>query len=34
MEAFTAVNDVVNSHPQTGDLMPVMTHLGPAARAG
>ena len=27
-------NGVVNSHPSTGDLMPVMTHLGPAAPCG
>ena len=25
---------VVNSHPRTGDLMPVMAHLGPAAPCG
>ena len=27
-------NGVVNSHPRTGDLMPVMAHLGPAAPCG
>ncbi len=27
-------NGVVNSHPSTGDLMPVMTQLGPAAPCG
>ena len=27
-------NGVVYSHPSTGDLMPVMTHLGPAAPCG
>jgi len=31
---YGKVNDVVNSHPQTGDLMPVMTHLGPAVPCG
>ena len=25
---------VVNSHPRTGDLMPLMAHLGPAAPCG
>jgi putative membrane-bound dehydrogenase-like protein len=27
-------NDVLDDHPQTGDLMPVTTHLGAAAPAG
>ena len=27
-------NDVVDDHPQTGGLMPIMTHLGAAAPAG
>src|SRR5262245_8917762 len=31
---YGKVNDVVNTHPQTGDLMPVMTHLGPAVPCG
>lgn len=25
---------VIHSHPRTGDLMPIMTHLGPAAPSG
>ncbi len=28
---YGKVNDVVDDHPQTGDLLPVLTHLGPAA---
>jgi len=31
---YGKVNDVVSSHPQTGDLMPVMTHLGAAVPCG
>lgn len=31
---YGKVNDVVNTHPQTGDLMPVMAHLGPAVPCG
>ncbi len=27
-------NDVLEGHPRTGDLMPIMTHLGPAAACG
>jgi len=27
-------HDVLDGHPRTGDLMPIMTHLGPAAPAG
>ncbi|MFM1768550.1 MAG: hypothetical protein RJA22_1079 [Verrucomicrobiota bacterium] len=27
-------HDVLNGHPRTGDLLPIMTHLGPAAPAG
>ncbi len=27
-------NDVLEGHPRTGDLLPMMTHLGPAAPAG
>ncbi|HYE31820.1 MAG TPA: PVC-type heme-binding CxxCH protein [Methylomirabilota bacterium] len=27
-------NDAVNGHPRTGELMPVLTHLGPAAPSG
>lgn len=27
-------HDVVNEHPRTGELMPITTHLGPAAPAG
>jgi hypothetical protein len=27
-------NEVLNGHPRTGDLMPIMTHLGPAAACG
>ena len=31
---YGKVNDVVNSHPHTGELMPVMAHLGPAVPCG
>ncbi|MDB6039033.1 MAG: hypothetical protein JWM99_2874, partial [Verrucomicrobiales bacterium] len=31
---YGKVNDVTEDHPHTGDLMPVMTHLGPAAPCG
>ena len=31
---YGKVNDVLEGHPRTGDLMPIMTHLGPAAPAG
>ncbi len=31
---YGKVNDVTDNHPHTGDLMPVMTHLGPAAPCG
>jgi putative membrane-bound dehydrogenase-like protein len=31
---YGKVNDVVAGHPRTGDLMPVLSHLGPAAPAG
>jgi len=31
---YGKVNDVTDDHPQTGDLMPVTTHLGPAAPCG
>jgi putative membrane-bound dehydrogenase-like protein len=31
---YGKVNDVLNTHPHTGDLMPVMTHLGPAVPCG
>jgi putative membrane-bound dehydrogenase-like protein len=27
-------NDALEGHPRTGDLMPIMTHLGPAAPCG
>ena len=27
-------NDVLDGHPRTGELLPIMTHLGPAAPAG
>lgn len=27
-------HNVIDNHPKTGDLMPIMTHLGPAAPAG
>ncbi len=27
-------HDVINGHKRTGDLMPIMTHLGPAAPSG
>ncbi len=27
-------NDALDGHPRTGDLLPIMTHLGPAAPAG
>ncbi len=31
---YGKVHDVLDDHPKTGDLMPVLTHLGPAAPAG
>ncbi|HTI51582.1 MAG TPA: PVC-type heme-binding CxxCH protein [Planctomycetaceae bacterium] len=31
---YGKVNDVLADHPKTGDLMPVLSHLGPAAPAG
>jgi putative membrane-bound dehydrogenase-like protein len=31
---YGKVNGVVEGHPRTGDLMPVLSHLGPAAPAG
>jgi putative membrane-bound dehydrogenase-like protein len=31
---YGKVHDVIDGHPRTGDLMPVMTHLGPAAPCG
>jgi putative membrane-bound dehydrogenase-like protein len=31
---YGKVHDVIDEHPRTGDLMSVLTHLGPAAPAG
>ena len=31
---YGKVNDVVDDHKRTGDLMPVLTHLGPAVPSG
>ena len=31
---YGKVHDVIDDHKKTGDLMPVLTHLGPAAPAG
>ncbi|MES2790001.1 MAG: PVC-type heme-binding CxxCH protein [Planctomycetota bacterium] len=31
---YGKVNGVLDGHPRTGDLMPVMSHLGPAAPSG
>ena len=31
---FGKEHDVLQGHPRTGDLMPIMTHLGPAAPSG
>ena len=31
---YGKVNGVLDGHPRTGDLMPVMSHLGPAAPCG
>lgn len=31
---YGKVHDVIDDHPKTGDLMPVLTHLGPAAPSG
>lgn len=31
---YGKVNDVLDNHPRTGELMPIMTHLGPAAPCG
>jgi putative heme-binding domain-containing protein len=31
---YGKVNDVLEGHPRTGDLLPMMTHLGAAAPAG
>src|SRR5688572_810787 len=31
---YGKVHDVIDDHPKTGELMPVLTHLGPAAPAG
>jgi putative heme-binding domain-containing protein len=31
---YGKVHGVIDGHPRTGDLMPVMTHLGPAAPCG
>ena len=31
---YGKVNDVLEGHPRTGDLLPIMTHLGAAAPAG
>lgn len=28
---YGKINDVTDDHPKTGDLMPIMTHMGPAA---
>jgi len=31
---YGKVHDVINGHPRTGEIMPVLTHMGPAAPAG
>jgi putative membrane-bound dehydrogenase-like protein len=31
---YGKIHDVIDEHPRTGEVMPVMTHLGPAAPAG
>lgn len=31
---YGKTHDVIEDHPRTGDVMPVMTHLGPAAPCG
>ncbi len=31
---YGKVHDVIDEHPRTGDIMPVLTHLGPAAPCG
>ncbi|MCA9097027.1 MAG: HEAT repeat domain-containing protein, partial [Planctomycetaceae bacterium] len=31
---YGKIHDVINGHPRTGDIMPVLTHFGPAAPAG
>ena len=31
---YGKIHDVIDDHPRTGDVMPVMTHMGPAAPAG
>lgn len=31
---YGKVHDVLNGHPRTGEIMPVLTHFGPAAPAG
>ena len=31
---YGKVHDVIDDHPRTGDVMPVLTHLGPAAPSG
>src|SRR5688572_27917985 len=31
---YGKVHDVIDEHPRTGDVMPVLTHMGPAAPCG
>jgi putative membrane-bound dehydrogenase-like protein len=31
---YGKIHDVIDEHPRTGDVMPVLTHLGPAAPCG
>lgn len=31
---YGKIHDVINGHPRTGEIMPVLTHFGPAAPAG
>ena len=31
---YGKVHDVIDEHPRTGDILPVLTHLGPAAPCG
>ncbi len=31
---YGKINDVIEEHPRTGEIMPVLTHLGPAAPCG
>jgi len=31
---YGKIHDVIDEHPRTGDVLPIMTHLGPAAPTG